>query len=107
MTQLSLLDITSRYPHSPGSKTGGASAKAAEAMKSRAPSLKARAFALIDAAPEGMTADECAEALGCSASGMRPRLSELYAEGKVVKSARVRRNASGLDAHVYMRIGYR
>ncbi len=101
--QLSLLDIAERYPHAPGHRVGGASKAAAEAMKVRAPSLKARALAAIVAAyPDGLTPDECAAMARSSILAMRPRLSELYAEGRVLKSQRTRTNASGLEAHVYV-----
>ena len=72
-------------------------------MRTRAPSLKAHAFNAVQAAyPGGLTPDECATIAGCSVLAMRPRLSELYAEGRVLKSAGTRTNASGLEAHVYV-----
>ena len=101
--QLSLLDIADKSPGVPGHKVGGASRNAAEAMKKRAPSLKAIALAeLVAAYPAGCTPDECAAVAGCTELAMRPRLSELYAEGRALKTDETRTNTSGLPAHVYV-----
>ena len=102
--QLSLLDIADRYPSVPGFKTGGASRDAAEAIKERAPTIRARVLALVKACPNGLTADECAAELGLSILATRPRFSELYETGWIIKTGIRRKNDSGMTAHVWVAI---
>lgn len=100
--QFSLLDIAERYPHSPGYRVGGASKDAAVAMKERAPTIQARVLAAVKASPHGLTADECADELKLSPLAVRPRFSELYETGWIVKTGIRRKNDSGMTAHVWV-----
>lgn len=47
-----------------------------------------------------MTADECAAKLGQSVLAIRPRCSELVANGFLIKTDEKRKNSSGLSARV-------
>lgn len=49
----------------------------------------------------GMTADEVAERIGYKPLFVRPRMSELHKEGKIEKTGKRRKNASGLSATVW------
>jgi len=87
------------YPNDPGSKGGGASKDAAEAMKSRCADPRARVTALM-LNGHHLTADEIAKQLGETVLAIRPRVSELVKAGTLVKTADFRRNISDLSAHV-------
>lgn len=87
------------YPYHPGSKTGGTSAQAADAIAPRAGTLKARCLAEIT--KQSGTPDEIAARLGKSILAIRPRISELLAKGLVRKTERKRLNDSGQPANVY------
>jgi predicted ArsR family transcriptional regulator len=95
MEQLDLLT----YPNSPGYKRTGTSKRAAEAMKPRAPSIRARALELLKMT--SLTADEIAEALNVTVLACRPRVTELFRMGKIRDTGRTRRNSSGVRATVW------
>lgn len=56
--------------------------------------------AYIAAGPEGLSADMCAEKLGISILAIRPRVTEAFMAGELVKSGRRVENASGQTARV-------
>lgn len=97
MEQLGLFD--QRYPKVPGHKVGGTSRAAAEKIKPRAPTLRDAVLSLMSDA--ALTADECASKLNKSVLSVRPRLSELFAMGKIFDTGRTRRNESGVSAVVW------
>jgi transcription initiation factor IIE alpha subunit len=89
-----------RYPHEPGAKErGGTSEIAALEITSRADTLRAKAYSWLHAGD--FTADEIAEKMGESILAIRPRLSELYRLGLIVKTPATRRNISGKLARVW------
>jgi predicted ArsR family transcriptional regulator len=89
------------YPASPGFKAGGTSRDAADSMKPSAPLLRARVLARIRAVPGGITADEAAASLGLSVLSVRPRFSELAADGLIKPTGERRKNASLRAANVW------
>ena len=108
MTQLSLFaDSDGRarqpsYPHAPGFKQrGGASEAAARIIAPRISGLRAKVLQEITRHPEGVTADEVADAIGKTEFSVRPRVTELQAIGKIVPTGERRRNRSGMSASVW------
>jgi predicted HTH transcriptional regulator len=91
--------IEEQYPHAPGFKRDGTSKLAAEESKPEASYLRAACLDCIRRDPA--TADEVAEWLGRSVLAVRPRLSELVAQGKIEETGKRRRNASGKLAAVW------
>lgn len=91
------------YPESPGFKErGGTSEAAAKATKTRAGMLRWRVEETLRGAGfGGLTADECAGAIGATEFSTRPRFSELFAMGKIEKTGERRKNASGHAAAVW------
>ncbi len=96
-----LLDYRDRFPDSPGYKGTDTSKKAAESVKQDAPLLRRMCLDVIAKSPDGMTADEAAEALGESVLSIRPRFSELKATGEIRDTGFRRRNISGRHAVVW------
>ena len=99
-----------KYPAVPGHRrtglSGGTDSTSALAARSIAPNahiLRMRCLTEITAAgPAGCTADECASRLKCSQFAIRPRVSELTAQGFVVPSGKRRKNESGKGANVLL-----
>lgn len=96
------------YPASPGFKEkGGASQDAAAAIAPKADGLRERILALFNSEPlkvKGrvrITADEAAAMLRVDRLGIRPRFTELLAEGKIRKTDQRRKNVSGQSATVW------
>ena len=89
------------YKHSPAETTK----QAAESMARPAPHLRVRVLEAIRAAPEGLTADEAAERLNLSILSIRPRVTELKADGLIIPSCARRKNASGRNAIVWVSRG--
>lgn len=88
------------YPLAPGFKErGGASEQAAAEIKPAAATLREQVLAAIRISPA--TADEVAERLRVSILAIRPRLSELRAQGKIEPTGERRENASGKYATVW------
>lgn len=81
------------------------SQQAAEAAAHTAPSLRLRVLQSIRQAPDGMTADEAAQALDASVLAIRPRVTELKDAGLIVQSCGRRKNASGRRAVVWVSRG--
>lgn len=89
------------YPESPGFKKAGTSEAAARSVAGRAPGLRERALKAVKAAgAAGLTADECAAALGATVLAVRPRFTELLEKGMIRETQRLRRNESGRMARV-------
>lgn len=85
------------YPESPGAKVDGPSREAARAIN--ACDLQYRVLLKLRDGPA--TADEVADALGLSVLAIRPRFSELLAQGFIVDSGARRKNKSGRTATVW------
>ncbi len=90
-----------RYPRQPGFKTQGPSEEAARRVAGDASRLRAAALGELRQWPAGRTADEIATALRRSILSVRPRVSELHADGKIAPTDERRRNESGHSATVW------
>lgn len=90
------------YPYHPGSKTGGTSAQAADAIAPRAGTLKA--LCLAEITKQIGAPDEIAQRLGRSVLSIRPRITELVQMGLVRKTGQKYTNISGQQADVYERV---
>lgn len=74
---------------------------AAAAMESEAGRLRQLVIEAYKAAgPAGLSADQCAEKVGESILAIRPRVSECFMAGQLVKTGRRAQNDSGLSARV-------
>lgn len=93
---------TLTYPNHPGAKVSGASQDAADGIAEHAETLRDRVDGLFST-HDGLTADECAEALGEEIWSVRPRLSELRRMGRIVETDQRRKNRSGMTATVWKR----
>lgn len=91
-------DFGQRYPEVPGFKAEGTSKAAAASVDASELRLCVR-LALRQEGP--MTADECARVLGKSVLSIRPRFSELKAQGVIVDTGERRANDSGRKAIVW------
>lgn len=78
MKQMSLFEV---YPSVPGAKRGGTSRAAAKAISKRSKELKKRTLQVLRRGPK--TADEVANYLGEIFNNVRPRCTELAAEGLI------------------------
>jgi len=89
----------------PGFKEKGATSRAAaEAIAPRTKILRDKIMELF-AQPSwmvGLTTDEAAKLLREDKLAIRPRFTELYAEGLITKSAIRRKNESGASAAVWV-----
>lgn len=85
------------YPVSPGYRPTDTSMAAAQSIDSK--TLQRLVVAELSKAPG--TADEIAGRLGRNILSIRPRLTELKLEGKVVDTGMRRPNASGRSAAVF------
>jgi hypothetical protein len=90
-----------RYPRAPGFKTRGPSQEAARRVAGDASRLRAAVLAELYQWPNGRTADEIAAGLRRSILSVRPRVSELLADGKIMPTEDRRRNESGHSATVW------
>ena len=92
-------DTPATYPNAPGFKESTISRDAANEMAADATILRERALAAIrKAGGRGLTADECALALGRDILSVRPRLSELRAANRIIPTGERRTNESGKKA---------
>lgn len=95
-------DTLAHYPATPGFKKPGTSQAAAKAVAgTRLPARKQALLDAIAAAPNGLTADEAAHQVGESVLYARPRVTELYADKRLIDTGHVRKNESGLMATVW------
>lgn len=93
------------YPAQPGFKERTTSRDAAREMEKRAPRLRDQVLKIIKAAGDyGCTADEAASKLGKTEFAVRPRLTELSKMGFIRRTDQRRKNASGLNAIVWVAI---
>lgn len=89
------------YPNQPGYRRAGTSKRAAEAMKPRAPSLKARVLEVLKTGD--FTADEIAEKLGEDKGDIRPRCSELVKLKEIESTGEERPSSRGAPSDVLRR----
>jgi len=93
----------SSYPNQPGFKAFGTSQQAASAAARYAGNLRELALAvIIEAGVQGRTADEVADKLNKSVLAVRPRVAELAAQARIIKTGVRRLNRSGLPANVWI-----
>lgn len=90
------------YPNKPGFKRPGTSEDAAKEVATEASVLRQACLDCIMESPK--TSDEVAAALGRSVLAIRPRISELKFQGKIVETSERRRNVSGKMAAVWKAI---
>jgi hypothetical protein len=91
--------MASRYPDAPGYKERGGTSEEAAPSEIEAATLRGLAYRLLSR--ERLTADEVAQRIGRSVLAIRPRVSELGAQGLVVKTEERRLNTSGKAAVVW------
>lgn len=96
---MDLFDHADSYPHAPGAKARETSFEAARAIKPAADRLRRLTLDALRQRP--MTADEVAASLGLDKLSVRPRISELAKQGKVIETGLRRANASGKSAMVW------
>lgn len=90
------------YPYSPGSQAVDTSIEAAELIKAGAETIRKKVFDVIaNKGVFGATPDEVADLLALSAFTVRPRVTELYKQGKIERKDK-RKNQSGRAAYVYI-----
>jgi hypothetical protein len=92
---------TDIYPERPGFKARGTSEEAAGKVAGYSEAMRKAVLNKLAEFPNGLTADELANALGISPFSARPRLSELKRLGEVVATGERRKNASGMTATVW------
>lgn len=92
------------YPNSPGYKDGTTSREAAKAIETsgRALTLRERVEHYFLSGRTG-TSDEVAEWLHESPFSIRPRVTELYRQGKLERTGTRRKSSEGRPSHVYRR----
>jgi predicted transcriptional regulator len=86
------------YPHAPGARAAGTPH---DAVIRRSTRLRIACFKHLRDNPAGCTADEIADALGESKFAVRPRVCELFKQGRIEKTGARRKNDSGLHAYVW------
>ena len=90
------------YPFSPGSQKVDTSIEAAELIKEGADTIRRKVFdVIVNKGNVGATADEVAELLSLSSFTVRPRVTELFKQGKIERRDK-RQNNSGRLAYVYV-----
>lgn len=91
------------YPATPGFKARETSAAAADSVKPSAATLRAKCLDLLRLPQHqyGRTADEAAAIFNLSVLSIRPRFSELAADGKIEDTGHRRKNESGRSAIVW------
>lgn len=89
------------YPQSPGYKeTAGASQDAAEQVRPKAETVRARVLDMLQAGAE-VTADEAAFRLRLDVLTVRPRFTELFKQGLIEKTDERRRSSRGVGQVVW------
>lgn len=92
------------YGGTPGFKEPTTSRDAAINIRGRAGNLQAKVLtAIIAAGARGLTADEAAAALGETVLAIRPRVTELKEQRRIERSGERRKNASGMNAAVWIK----
>lgn len=90
------------FPDTPGYKRPGTSQEAARKVRGSANDRRAEALRLIIASPAGLTADEVADAMLLPVLSIRPRVSELVAQGRIIEGPTRRKTSSGMSAAVWI-----
>jgi len=90
------------YPTSPGYQSDDCSYQAAKVASETDEAVRALCLACL--AVEDLTSDEIAERLRMKPTQVRPRCSQLYAAGKIIKAGR-RQNADGNFCNLWSRRG--
>jgi len=94
--------VKQSYPLSPGSKEDGTSLEAAELIKAGAETIRKKVYdSICNKGNFGATADEVAELLNSSRFTVRPRVTELYKQGRIERTV-TRKNDSSRNAYVYV-----
>lgn len=96
---MDLFNYQPSYPAVPGFKARETSAAAAEAMKPKAATLRAKVLDELRNGPG--TADELSDRLHIDKLSIRPRCSELAARSRIRDSGARRPNGSGKSAIVW------
>ena len=96
--------IMTTYPNTPGWKASDneTSREAAKSIEAPAKTLRRKCHEALKLA--AMTADEVAELVGASVLSVRPRVSELKAQGLVQATDKRRCNISGKRAVVWLAV---
>ena len=90
------------YHYSPGHQNNETSIEAAELIKAGADTIRAKVYdVIVNKGNFGATSDEVAELLALSPFTVRPRVTELYKQGKIERKDK-RQNASKRSAYVYV-----
>lgn len=92
------------YPHKPGFKVQKTSRQAAEEITSKAKTLQKKILELLVNLPAGATPDQIAEYLEESILSIRPRMSELKAQGKIKDSGLRGKTAFGKSSIIWQTI---
>lgn len=88
------------YPETAGYKTAGTSADAANAIESSGNAARLRNAVLSYYAHNVGTADEAAAYLGESPFSVRPRVSEAFTKGLLVRTGERRKSVNGRSQSV-------
>jgi hypothetical protein len=91
------------YPEQAGFKSSGPSEEAARIIDRTARSLRDQVLKIIADSPAGLSADSVADQLGRSVLSVRPRVAELHRLGEIRPTMYRVKNASGLNATVWVR----
>ena len=89
-----------RYPDHAGYKTIGTSQDAANAIEGSGKAGRLRAAVLSYYAARNGTPDQCAAFLGESPFSIRPRCSELFTAGKLMRTGERRKSSNGRSQSV-------
>lgn len=95
------------YPHTPG-HSGGASKIAADKVKEKAETIREQVERMVrEREKHGMTASEALPYFPhAKETSVRPRFAELYMQGILIKTERLRENDAGNVEHVYVHRGF-
>lgn len=100
MDLLTGVPAINRYPSAPGLKGGGASAAAAIQIAPKAATIREQVHAWFREHRSG-TPERVAKALNRSLHSVRSRMSELVADGTLIKTDRTVESAAGATQHIY------
>lgn len=100
VTQSPIETQSGRYPHGPGYKDK-AGRKTAEAIRAKVPGNRERVFAGVTEVPS--TSEEVSDRIGMHWYRVRPRMTELHAMGRVIKTGEMGRGALGGTANRWRR----
>jgi len=96
MTEQTIIDFSARrYPDRAGFKEQGTSRDAANAIEGSGRAANLRIAVLGFYARQSGTADEAAAALGESPFSIRPRVSELTKQGRLIRTGERRKSSEG------------